>query len=332
MGYSIRLLVVFLLFALGLSFTFTSMGEANAKGWLDFGESDLTEKTIEIDGLKREYWIYLPPALSSGGSLKKSPVLMMLHGGGGNAKQVYRWRGRAWKDLAEKEGVILVFPQGLDKSWNDGRKSKVIGAQKKSVDDVSFLSRLIDHVLDFYNGDASRVSVAGVSNGAMMTNRLACTVPHQISSIAIVVGSLAEGLKETCRLDSKLSVLILNGTADPLVPYHGGAVTVGKGARGRVISTEAMAQFWAGNLGFDAKRDGFTIKKLANKAIFDGIRVVKKSFRQGPYELHWYEMQGGGHTWPSGGEYLPRFLVGKTSRDIDASQIIWDFFKSHKKE
>ncbi len=327
MVYRLLLSLCLLLTLIG-GFLCFSQGEARGDGWQ---VSWMKRKTIKVAGLEREYWLYVPSKVKI--PAKKRPVVMMLHGGSGRANRLSFVQGRSWKKEADADGVILVYPQGIKRRWNDGRKDPMTSTQGDTVDDVAFLARLIDHVVKTYDGDPHQVSVGGVSNGAMMTNRLACEIPQKIASIAVVIGSMPQGLRETCRQETPLSVLILNGTADPLVPYNGGAVTVRKKARGSVISTKDMAHFWAENIGFKRGKDRFLTENLPDKVPNDGTHAIKKAFLspKNKHEVVWYTIQGGGHTWPGGSQYLPKFFVGKVSQEIDGNQVIWTFFKAHRK-
>jgi len=144
-----------------------------------------------------------------------------------------------------------------------------------------------------------------------------------VQAIAAVTASLPEAL--ACDPTRAVSVLILNGTADPLVPYAGGEITVLRRQLGRVRSTEETYQFWAEANGCQGPaavtampdldtKDKTKVQRTALETCADGTRV----------EL--YTIFGGGHTWPGGPQYLPAWAVGRVSRDLHASQVIWEFF------
>ena len=123
-------------------------------------------------------------------------------------------------------------------------------------------------------------------------------------------------------------MLILQGTEDPLVPFNGGAVTVFGMRRGKIVSTEQAVQKWVAHN--QCQRDALK-EDLPDKDPKDGCTVTRFRYPKGMdrTEVVLYRIDGGGHTWPNGTQYLAEKLIGKVCRDIDGSEIIWEFFKSH---
>ncbi len=331
------LIFVFFVFCLSLGLNLIGIVPSASLLKKPLEHSGLVKKTILSGGLKREYWIDVPPRCSNNNThhpVDLCSLVMVLHGAGGQAKNLPNRTMPSWKRLARQDHVILVYPQGVNRHWNDSHRSnnRRFSAllTSSAPNDVSFLSALIDKMIKTYPVDETRVSVVGISNGAMMVNRLACEIPNRLASVAMVMGSMPKPLRASCQPNSKLSVMIINGTADPIMPYKGGAITLGKRNRGSVISTEATLNFWAQNIGFNPQKSAFQVNPLRDSNPHDGTRVIQKQFQSDDgYEVVLYSILGGGHTWPGSHQHLPLRLVGTTGRDIDASQEIWDFFKDH---
>jgi polyhydroxybutyrate depolymerase len=248
------------------------------------------------------------------------PLLIALHGGGGDGKGMMKIAGLG--ALSDAEGVVVVYPDGISRSWNDGRGAT--DAAHEGADDVAFLSALIDSFVSTYSVDPRRVYVTGLSNGAMMSFRLACDLSGKITAIAAIAGLMPEPLLARCAPSRPVPVLLFAGKDDPLVPYGGGPIT---GDRGRVASAAATIARWAeldkcagAPLLADEPdtdpRDHTRVKREERPGCAGSARVVL------------YTVEGGGHTWPGGRQYLPEPVIGRTSRDIDANTIMWAFFKA----
>jgi polyhydroxybutyrate depolymerase len=128
-----------------------------------------------------------------------------------------------------------------------------------------------------------------------------------------------------------VSVLIVNGTDDPLVPWEGGDIHLGRTKLGEVLSVADTVKFWVGK---DQCASSPVITQLRDKDPADGTKVRKESYGgcQDGAEVVLYAIEGGGHTWPGGPQYLPESIIGRTSREFDASEVIWQFFKEHPTE
>ena len=179
------------------------------------GEDELILKTIKHNGIIRTFYLHLPVNFDEMNAL---PVVLILHGGGkGNGKDLAE--RTHYIEIADRDGFIVVFPNGIDAQWNDGR-GKTFQKKKEieNIDDVGFISSLIDYLIENYKGDSKRVYVTGLSNGGMMTFRLGCEIASKLSAIAPVIANIPEKIVHNCNPDGPLPVLIMNGTEDPLVP------------------------------------------------------------------------------------------------------------------
>ena len=280
--------------------------------------------SVVVDGLKRTYHVYLPNSQD-----KPLPLVFLLHGGGGSAKAMEKLTQEGFNALAEKEGFIVVYPEAVEKHWNDGRALQRWLSQREKIDDIGFLSALIEHLSREHRIDKRRIYATGISNGGLMSYRLACELTYQIAAIAAVASSMGENLSLSCSPSRPISVLIINGIEDPLVPWEGGEIRLGPWGLGRVLSTSNTVKFWVGR---NLCASSPLISWEPDRDPQDGTRVRKEvyaSCRKGT-EVILYAVIGGGHTWPGGYQYLGEWIVGKTSRDIDANEVIWGFFKKHE--
>ena len=283
--------------------------------------------SIVVDGLKRTYLIHIPASFNK---IKSMPLLIAMHGGGGSGINMERLTLGGFNKLANKEEFIVVYPDAIGRHWNDGRNLTIYYSQRENVDDVGFISALIDHLAVGLNIDRKRVYVAGISNGAMMAYRLACELSKKIAAIASVAGSMSENLALNCSPSKAISVLVMHGMNDPLIPFDGGEVHFGRLMLGRVLSISDTVKYWVNynKCSYDGNKS-----YLLDIDPNDGTRVWKKEYHnhESGTEVILYGIEGGGHTWPGGYQYLPERIIGKSSKDIDASKVIWNFFKRHSK-
>ena len=286
--------------------------------------------SMRFEGRRRTYLVHLPPSFDR---RTKRPLVLALPGGGGDAAHMVELTFGEFDRLADQEGFVVVYPEAVKfpfakRNWNDGREFQEYPAQRLHVNDAGFLSALIDRLITQLNVDPDRVYATGISNGALMSNLLACEHAEQLAAIAPVAGSIAEPAAPRCHPSRPVSVLMINGTADPLVPWEGGSVHFGRKGLGTILSVSDTVAFWVRHDGCDPtpqRRDE------PDRDPTDGTRVRRDAYSgcQGGAEVALYSVVGGGHTWPGGEQYLPASLVGRTSRDLDGTQAIWEFFRRH---
>src|SRR5581483_5554966 len=146
---------------------------------------------------------------------------------------------------------LLAFPDGVDKNWNDGRPDVDSKAHKENVDDVGFISALIDDVGAKLPLDSARVYATGISNGAIMSTRLACELAGRIAAVGLVVGTAPQGFQSTCEPGRPVPVIAFLSRDDPLVPFEGGEIRaiLGLVKRGRVVGARELQTFWIRNDG-----------------------------------------------------------------------------------
>ncbi len=292
-------------------------------GWGDgVGAAPATvSRSVKVGSLQRTYWVHVPAAFPQG---RATGLVFALHGGGGDGKSMEGLTG--FSTLADREGFITVYPDAVDRNWNDGREAESIPAQRTHVDDVGFIATLAVALMKEYGIDARRVYSTGISNGAFMSQRLAIELSERIAAIAPVVGGLAPQLKDRFTPTGPVSVLVMNGTEDPLVPYQGGPVA--RRNRGETISIAEIVTLWVTH---NRCPDRPEVVLLPDRDPSDGTRVRRTTYGPcaGRSAVVLYTIEGGGHTWAGGSQYLPRALIGRTSRDIDATRVIWEFFTAH---
>ncbi len=283
---------------------------------------DRTE-TIQSGSKQRTYHVHLPQAAQLGRML---PLVMVFHGGGGRGTGAARLYG--FNQLADARGFAVVYPDGLDRRWNDGRGTT--GERWLNtvlVDDVSFVSAVIDRLTVTLHIDPRRVYATGISNGGIFSHRLACELPDKIAAIAPVAGTIAEPEAPRCTPRRPVSVVEFHGTEDRFVPYTGGEI-LGRPERGRVLSVGDTMALWVRIDGCPIPAERVQLPPVHPE---DSTRVQRTAYgscRRGS-EAVLYTIVGGGHTWP-GTAWIP--LLGPVSRQIDATEVIWEFFSRHPKE
>lgn len=281
------------------------------------GPGDHT-RSLTVGGLKRTYLVHVPPKYDP---KKPTPVVLIFHGGGGNAEQMARHCGL--NEKSDEAGFIAVYPSGT------GRLEKVLTfnggnccgyAMNQKIDDVEFTRKLLDDLAKSVNIDPKRVYATGMSNGAIMAYRLASELSDRIAAIAPVAGPMGT---ETCSPKRPVPVIHFHGTADENAPIKGGK---GKGVSGTdFYSVEHSITAWIKANGCEEKP---VVTKLPDKTD-DGMTVQKKVFGNGKNgaEVVLIEIEGGSHTWP-GREPTLRIL-GKSTQDISANDLMWEFFEKH---
>jgi polyhydroxybutyrate depolymerase len=286
--------------------------------------SSLQDRPFSHAGVTRSVPQWRPHPLSPAG-LGRVPLLLVLHGGGGTGLGMARLSG--FTALAQREGFAVEFPDSGVKAWNDGRPDP--SGKRPSTDDSGWLTALAQDAVAQGWADPKRLYVCGMSNGGFMTLRLAC---EQGATFAAFGSVAANGAGAGCPDGPPVPLCLIAGTDDPIVPFGGGPIKLRRwgGARGVAEPFEGAVAFWARR---DHAGPEALPRELADADPKDGTRVRLRRWPAGPggADLQAYVVEGGGHAWPGGWAYLGRWLVGRTSRDLDASAALWDFFKAHPK-
>jgi polyhydroxybutyrate depolymerase len=279
---------------------------------------------IEVGGRTREYLLYTSQSLQRDSG--KHALVIVLHGGGGTAKQIMRETGESFFRLADENGFYVLFPNAINKMWDFGA-GKISSELEERVDDRSYFERILDDAVSQLPIDPGRVFATGISRGGQASYFLACEFPGRIRAIAPVAMPLPAFMADDCRSGPPVGIAIMNGTEDPLVPYDGGAITVGRKERGDVLGTNQTIALWGNRNGCDLSRHRDSTLDAAR----DRMLVELSEWRNcSGAAVLLYRIVGGGHTWPSGSQYLPAFLVGRATRDIDGAEVAWAFFSEFR--
>ncbi len=262
---------------------------------------------LNFGGLERTYLVHTPAGLD-----QPNGLVINLHGAGMNGAQ--QAAVTDYNAEADRYGFVVAYPDGIDTTWADGRGASL--PDREGIDDVGFLSALIERLTQEYRIEPGHVFVTGMSAGAFMANRLVCERADLVTAIAPVAGTLGAGIP--CAPSQPVSVMAVHGTADPVVPFEGGTMN-GRGGVSDVVSAPALAERWRtmdrcpGPLVSEPSADG-AVHEMSADDCADGTEVV------------FVQINGGGHTWPAGNFSLPADVVGPTSFAIDASAITAQFF------
>ncbi|MBA56947.1 MAG: hypothetical protein CMK89_21065 [Pseudomonadales bacterium] len=283
--------------------------------------------SIKVDGLERSFIVHLPAAYDG---KKPLPVVVMLHGGGGNAKAT-NWE-TGWTDKADQAGFIAVFPNAAARNpnrrssfalnpqlWNDG--SDRFYPDQTVVNDVRFLEALLDTLAASFAVNERRVYLTGFSNGASMSFLAAAKVPHRIAAIAPVAGAC---WIDPGALQPAVSMLYITGSDDPLNLIEGGSPRLANGNSDAVRSKpkppvrESILK-WVKALGLSER----------SRLLEQENGVTREVFGDRDVEVVYIRVEGLGHTWAGGRSILPASMVGASSDKINATNVIWDFFQRH---
>ncbi|HEY1059064.1 MAG TPA: PHB depolymerase family esterase [Limnobacter sp.] len=282
---------------------------------------------LAVNGQKRTYTLVKP----SGNN--PLPLVIALHG---NTQQGADLMERStWPELARQQGFAVVFPDGLNRSWADGRypAERAGAVPPEGTDDRAFLLTLTDQLILRGVVDPRRVYLVGVSNGGAMALTLACSDPQRFAAVASVIMLMTQGLSETCanrQPSPPLPILFMNGTDDPLVSFAGGQGRARHAVRG-VWSFDQTLDFWRR---FNACQEGDArLVQLPNKDAQDGSTVsrIESNCPKGTDVLA-YRVNGGGHRMPgrSPDARFPKLVdkaLGPQNHDIDGPEEIWAFFQ-----
>lgn len=263
--------------------------------------------TIVSAGLTREYIVYVPPTYDSS---KPTPLVISLHG-------AIMWPAAhqdtsQWNRVADREGFIVAYPSGLT---GDGPRHWEATPGSDESRDVTFIGDLIDSLQRTYNIDPARIYANGLSNGGGMSFVLSCRMSDRIAAVGLVAS--AQLLPwNSCADDRPVPMINFHGTAD-LAPYHGGKSWVAP-------QTLPSQPVWTANW---ARRNRCGPTPIESRITADVTRTEYPHCARNATAVL-YTIEGGGHTWPGGGE-LPGWFVGTTTHTIDASSVMWEFFKAH---
>jgi polyhydroxybutyrate depolymerase len=278
------------------------------------GSVSLVNKTngaIVSSGEKREYLLYVPRSYDS---TKPTPLVISMHAA--MNWPAYQMKVTEWNKAADRDGFIVVYPSGTGtgpKTWfMEGKQTPT------RMPDVRFISELIDTLEAHYNIDSTRIYANGLSNGGGMAFALSCTLSNRIAAIGAV--SAAQSLSSSWCTDSiPIPMIAFHGTADPFVAYKG-APPGWLNPTAPFPNVATWAADWARRNRCEPKPADSMVTAHVSRREYtncaDNAAVVL------------YTVNGGGHQW-FGGKPIPQWIVGPTTHEIDATALMWAFFREH---
>lgn len=315
-------------------------------------------ETLDVDGVTRSFTVHLPNGYDE---QKKYPVVMVLHGFDEDGDDIERIAH--FNQFADANGIVAVYPNALGRKWDlgvaperqnnnfpqhhrgfgggpgmggppygggggGGRRSGNGGHRDEvqRANDMAYFDALLDKVESEYSAYVTRVYATGLAGGGYMDYRLACMMSERIAAIAPVGATFPESLAKNCGPSHPMAVLMIEGTADPVISYKGSSHP--KAPAIPSLSAEESAKTWSklDTCGDKAKQSSVPAKTSG------GLETKVEDYadcQQGA-EVALYSVVGGGNTWPGGEQYMPEKQIGKTSADFDADEVIWKFLSTHR--
>lgn len=311
----------FTLLILGL---FVVIGSLNAQS-----NKDLKKDSLVIEENSRSFEYLIPEGIQ-----ENAMLIFVLHGSGGDVPSTRMYTGYEFEKIASsRKNTIIVYPNGYDKHWNDCRKNASYKANQEDVDDNKFFTQMIGYFNKNYNINQEAVFVTGISNGGHMCYKLAYEMPDKIKGIAPFVANIPEDFNNDCTPKGvSTSVLLINGTTDPINPYDGGWVVIkGDSTRGAVMSTRKTIEYWKNLLPCASDPE---ITEYEDYAKADESTVIGYQYfcEEANKKVKLLKIIGGGHTVPlKDTPPIPeqfKKVVGNKNLDINAPKMVLDFFES----
>ena len=270
--------------------------------------SQITHDSLLIEGHQRTFH-FLKPAQTN------AILIFVLHGSGGNGQQI-REGAKKLEAIAPAENILLVYPDGYKKYWNECRKTANSEANHENINENDFFGGMIDYFKQKFNINEKNVFAVGTSGGGHMAYKLALTMPEKFRAVTALIANLPDTNNLDCpERRVPLPIMIVNGTDDKINPYQGGEVVIGNNiSLGLVRSTDRTFQYWSNLAGY---------KKPPKKQLLpdtdpnDGKTIERYTYkkRKKP-EVTLLKVIGGKHDYPN---------------DIDVYLETWAFFKRQMK-
>lgn len=279
------------------------------------------EYTLQHDGRERRYYVHAPRGWDG---QQRLPVVLVFHGGGGNAEVTIRQTGM--NDVADQNQFLAVYPEGTGRlqrrllTWNAGRCCAY--AVEHQIDDVGFVIKLLDDLEQQFPIDTERVYATGISNGGMLCYRLACEIPERIAAIGPVAGNLAV---DSPPASLPMPIIHFHGMQDRNVPYAGG---VGPNAILKIDHRsvpDSVAWFREANQ-FGETPEVESQREVEIDRYLPGPDAPAEA---APAVV--YKVLEGGHCWPGGVDVTPHLDTGPLIESVPASELMWDFFSQFRR-
>lgn len=275
-------------------------------------------RLLQVGTRTRRYLLYVPQGLPP-----HAPLLLVLHGSRQDGARMRAWTGYAFDRLADRDGFAVVYADGYKGGWNDCRRHGGTPAKDEDVDDVTFLRALVTQIAKELSTDLTRVVAMGYSNGGQMGFRMLAEAPGLLSGLAVAGASLPVPAARSCKIALDVPLLMVNGTADPIVPYAGGEVSLfGISKRGRALPAFESAEEFAHLADAQAGPIDFLPPQLPG----DRTSAERHTWeRGGQAKVVLITIRGGGHVVPQSAFRYPRML-GPTSSALDMPAEVVRFF------
>lgn len=314
---------------------------ATGNGPASWSGSGWYERSVQVGATTRWYRLYFPSKLERG-----APTVVLLHGGSRSMRDMFGERAggpRAWLDVADREGVVLVVPNGTNPKSGDTRgdnqfwlatRPATDSGESPPVDDVGFITDLLDRIERRYPIDPDRVYVYGASNGGMLTYTLLMRESRRFAAAAAFIANLPAAESDLREPRPPRPLMIASGTADRIMQWEGGEIPLGGG---RIRSTGDTVAWWLrANHAAGAPR---RTRYLPDRAPDDDCRLREVTWApaSGGAPVRLLAMEGGGHTLPSlhyemPDTFLARRIFGNVCRDAEGATLAWEFMREFRRD
>jgi polyhydroxybutyrate depolymerase len=284
--------------------------------------ADAIRYVVEHQGVGREFILYRPAAAIAAGA---APLVVVLHGLGVSVRDTRNW---GYEPIADREGLIVAYPRGIDSRWSYGRpvsRLQMPRVGEEQADDIGFLARLLDTLVAEQLADRSRLFVVGLSNGALMAYAAACAMTRRLAAVAALLSPMTDLQIEDCKPEGAIPIMVLAGTHDRSMPYGGAKLQSGS-----LVSIPDTIGHWRQV----NTCDGFQVRPVPHRSSDDLTRLTVMHWATcaDGVEIVSYRVDGGGHHAPSLAprgdaerEWEQKF--GARNRDIDTAEEVWSFFR-----
>ena len=268
------------------------------------------KEIINIDGKKREYYLSFPENTS-----KPFPLIINFHGFLSHAIEQQEFS--QMDNYAHLNGVGVIYPEGINKSWNIGKD------MMSEENDIGFVNTLIDSVTSKYNIDSDRIYACGFSNGGEFSYELMCGLSNKIAAFGSVGGNFIINEKRSCNINREIPLIHIHGTKDRLAKYNG--------YNGYFLSTISSVDFWAKH----NQLDKMVVENIEDIHKKDRTTVEKYTFYKDNSDTKVIHLKviNGGHVWlgsPTFDLFYQKLLFGRNNHEINSSKELVDFFLKYK--
>jgi polyhydroxybutyrate depolymerase len=286
--------------------------------------------SVTSSGVPRKFQVHIPPGYDR---TKPIPVVMVFHGLGMDGTMM-RLMGN-FQHESDRMNFVVVYPDALGRRWDDANNAH---------NDLQFVADMLGKLATIVNIDRRHIYAAGISNGGYFTQYLACATSI-VSAIGVVASTMAQSMAQRCQNEQRVPAIFFVGTQDPLVPSNDpdhninlgklgdavglsglGTLSAPMARMGGMMTVEETVEFWCHHN--QASPSPYTTQ-LPDTDPHDGTKVIRETYGSYGNEVVYYKIVGGGHTWPGAIYSGPSDIMGNETHDIDATELISEFFMKH---